>query len=119
MKNAHRVEVTTNLVGVTLHSKAETPDMYESIDAVAHALVRTGKFVKITRRRRILEIERMVVCYYRPISWSTSECVSSTILDLLCGRRCVVVLRVCVGRNMIAPKNTRHISIYIYIYIYY
>ena len=40
VKNAHRVEVTTNLVGTTIHSKTESPDMYESIDAVAHALVR-------------------------------------------------------------------------------
>lgn len=25
--------------GTTIHSKTETPDMYDSIDAVAHALV--------------------------------------------------------------------------------
>jgi ribosome-associated translation inhibitor RaiA len=40
VKNAHRAEVTTNLKGVTIHSRSESPDMYESIDAVAHALVR-------------------------------------------------------------------------------
>ena len=108
MKNAHRVEVTTNLVGVTLHSKAETPDMYESIDAVAHALVRNGKFVKITRRRRILEIERMLVYYYRPISWSTSECVSSTILDFWSEMCCVV----CVGRVPIWQKHQMYIILF-------
>ena len=30
------------MVGTTIHSKSESPDMYESIDAVAHALVSRG-----------------------------------------------------------------------------
>ena len=48
VKNAHRVEVTTNLKGTTIHSKVESPDMYESIDAVAHALVGTLWFLEWT-----------------------------------------------------------------------
>ncbi|CAB9517512.1 hibernation promotion factor [Seminavis robusta] len=50
VKNAHKVEVTTNLKGVTIHSRTETPDMYESIDAVAHALNR--KLRKYKERRQ-------------------------------------------------------------------
>jgi len=50
VKNAHRVEVTTNLVGTTIHSKTESPDMYESIDAVGHALNR--KLRKYKERRQ-------------------------------------------------------------------
>lgn len=50
VKNAHRVEVTTNLVGTTIHSKTESPDMYESIDAVSHALNR--KLRKYKERRQ-------------------------------------------------------------------
>lgn len=40
MKNAHRVEVVTNLKGTTIICKNESPDMYASIDAASHALSR-------------------------------------------------------------------------------
>jgi putative sigma-54 modulation protein len=40
VKNAHRVEVVTNLKGTTIICKNESPDMYESIDKASHALHR-------------------------------------------------------------------------------
>jgi len=49
VENGHRVEVTTNLKGITLHAKSERPDMYSSIDAVAHAMTR--KLKKYKERR--------------------------------------------------------------------
>ena len=45
VKNSHRVEITANLKGTSIHCRTETPDMYESIDAVAHALVRYFTFL--------------------------------------------------------------------------
>jgi len=50
VKNAHRVEVTTNLKGTTIHSKVESPDIYESIYGVAKALNR--KLRKYKERRQ-------------------------------------------------------------------
>lgn len=49
VKQAHRVEVVTNLVGTTIICKNSSPDMYESIDQAAHALQR--KLRKYKERR--------------------------------------------------------------------
>lgn len=49
VKNGHRVEVITNLKGTTIICKNESPDMYASIDAAAHALNR--KLQKYKERR--------------------------------------------------------------------
>lgn len=49
VKNGHRVDCTTALKGVTFHCKEESPDMYESIDAVAKAL--QAKLQKFRSRR--------------------------------------------------------------------
>lgn len=49
VKNGHRVDCTTALKGLTVHCKEETPDMYESIDAVAKAL--QSKLQKYRSRR--------------------------------------------------------------------
>eukprot|EP00537_Pseudo-nitzschia_pungens_P007433 CAMPEP_0172377764 /NCGR_PEP_ID=MMETSP1060-20121228/69077_1 /TAXON_ID=37318 /ORGANISM="Pseudo-nitzschia pungens, Strain cf. cingulata" /LENGTH=253 /DNA_ID=CAMNT_0013105473 /DNA_START=543 /DNA_END=1304 /DNA_ORIENTATION=+ len=49
VKNGHRVDCTTALKGLTIHCKEETPDMYESIDAVAKAL--QSKLQKYRSRR--------------------------------------------------------------------
>ena len=49
VKSGHRVDLTANLKGLTIHCKEETPDMYESIDKVAHALNR--KLLKYKDRR--------------------------------------------------------------------
>ena len=43
------MDLTANLKGLTIHCKEETPDMYESIDKVAHALNR--KLLKYKDRR--------------------------------------------------------------------
>ncbi|GKY98322.1 hypothetical protein MPSEU_000789800 [Mayamaea pseudoterrestris] len=48
-EDSHRVEVVTNLKGTTIVSKAESSDMYSSIDAVSHALNR--KLLKYKQRR--------------------------------------------------------------------
>ena len=49
VKNGHRVEIVTNVKGTTIICKNESPDMYTSIDASAHALQR--KLVKYKERR--------------------------------------------------------------------
>lgn len=49
VKNGHRVEVVTNLKGTTIICQNESPDMYTSIDAAAHALNR--KLIKYKERR--------------------------------------------------------------------
>ena len=49
VKNSHRVEIVTNVKGTTIICKNESPDMYTSIDASAHALQR--KLVKYKERR--------------------------------------------------------------------
>jgi putative sigma-54 modulation protein len=40
VKDGHRVEVVTSVKGTTIICKHSSPDMYTSIDAVAHALSR-------------------------------------------------------------------------------
>lgn len=49
MKNAHRVEIITNVKGTTIICRNESPDMYSSIDSVSHALNR--KLRKYKERR--------------------------------------------------------------------
>jgi putative sigma-54 modulation protein len=49
VKNAHRVDLTANLKGLTIHCKEESPDMYTSIDAVSTAL--QSKLSKYRQRR--------------------------------------------------------------------
>lgn len=49
VKNAHRVDVTANLKGLTIHCREESPDMYTSIDAAAGAL--QSKLQKYRSRR--------------------------------------------------------------------
>mmetsp|Transcript_7049 Transcript_7049/g.17234 ORF Transcript_7049/g.17234 Transcript_7049/m.17234 type:complete len:255 (-) Transcript_7049:200-964(-) len=49
VKNAHRVDCTTSLKGLTIHCKEERPDMYASIDAAAKALA--SKLQKFRSRR--------------------------------------------------------------------
>mmetsp|Transcript_21308 Transcript_21308/g.29646 ORF Transcript_21308/g.29646 Transcript_21308/m.29646 type:complete len:244 (-) Transcript_21308:332-1063(-) len=49
VKEGHKVEVTTNLKGTTIHSKEENEDMYSAIDAVANRVAR--KLVKYKERR--------------------------------------------------------------------
>ena len=49
VKNGHRVEIVTNVKGTTIICKNESPDMYTSIDASAHALQR--KLVQYKERR--------------------------------------------------------------------
>ena len=49
VKNAHRVDLTANLKGLTIHCKEESPDMYASIDAAATAL--QSKLRKYRTRR--------------------------------------------------------------------
>ena len=49
VKNAHRVDLTANLKGLTVHCKEESPDMYTSIDAAATAL--QSKLRKYRTRR--------------------------------------------------------------------
>uniref|UniRef100_A0A7S4EF26 Sigma 54 modulation/S30EA ribosomal protein C-terminal domain-containing protein n=2 Tax=Pseudo-nitzschia australis TaxID=44445 RepID=A0A7S4EF26_9STRA len=49
VKNGHRVDCTTALKGLTIHCKEESPDMHESIDAVAKAL--QSKLQKYRSRR--------------------------------------------------------------------
>jgi putative sigma-54 modulation protein len=50
VKNAHRVEVTTNLKGTTIRSTEESPDMYASIDAVSDRIVSQLLVVVICRK---------------------------------------------------------------------
>lgn len=49
VKNAHRVDLTATLKGLTIHCKEESPDMYASIDAVSTAL--QSKLSKYRQRR--------------------------------------------------------------------
>ena len=49
VKNAHRVDLTASLKGLTIHCKEETPDMYATIDAVSTAL--QSKLSKYRQRR--------------------------------------------------------------------
>jgi len=49
VKNAHRVDVTANLKGLTVNCKVESPDMYASIDSAATAL--QSKLGKYRQRR--------------------------------------------------------------------
>mmetsp|Transcript_14337 Transcript_14337/g.20186 ORF Transcript_14337/g.20186 Transcript_14337/m.20186 type:complete len:245 (-) Transcript_14337:308-1042(-) len=49
VKEGHKIEVTTNLKGTTIHSKEENEDMYTAIDAVANRVAR--KLVKYKERR--------------------------------------------------------------------
>ena len=49
VKNGHRVDLTANLKGLTIHCKEESPDMYASIDAAAQAL--NSKLRKYKERR--------------------------------------------------------------------
>ena len=49
VKNAHRVDVTANLKGLTVNCKVESPDMYSSIDSAAGAL--QSKLGKYRQRR--------------------------------------------------------------------
>jgi len=49
VKNAHRVDLTANLKGLTIHCREESPDMYTSIDAAATAL--QSKLRKYKTRR--------------------------------------------------------------------
>jgi len=49
VKNAHRVDLTTNLKGLTVNCKVESPDMYTSIDSAAAAL--QSKLSKYRQRR--------------------------------------------------------------------
>jgi putative sigma-54 modulation protein len=49
VKDAHRVDLTANLKGLTIHCTEESPDMYTSIDAAASALNR--KLRKYKERR--------------------------------------------------------------------
>lgn len=49
VKNAHRVDLTANLKGLTIHCREESPDMYASIDAVSTAL--QSKLSKYRQRR--------------------------------------------------------------------
>jgi len=49
VENGHRVEVTTSLKGITIHTKSDSPDMYSSIDAASHAMSR--KLKKYKERR--------------------------------------------------------------------
>ena len=50
VKNKHRAEVVTNVKGTTIICTVESPDMYSSIDSVAHALTR--KLRKYKERRQ-------------------------------------------------------------------
>lgn len=49
VKNAHRVDLTANLKGLTVNCKIESPDMYSSIDSAATAL--QSKLRKYRQRR--------------------------------------------------------------------
>jgi putative sigma-54 modulation protein len=49
VKNAHRVDLTATLKGLTIHCKEESPDMYASIDSVSTAL--QSKLSKYRQRR--------------------------------------------------------------------
>ncbi|CAJ1966569.1 unnamed protein product [Cylindrotheca closterium] len=49
VKNAHRVDLTANLKGLTVNCKVESPDMYASIDSAATAL--QSKLGKYRQRR--------------------------------------------------------------------
>jgi putative sigma-54 modulation protein len=49
VKNAHRVDLTANLKGLTVNCKVESPDMYSSIDSAATAL--KSKLGKYRQRR--------------------------------------------------------------------
>jgi len=49
VKNAHRVDLTAILKGLTIHCREESPDMYASIDAVSTAL--QSKLSKYRKRR--------------------------------------------------------------------
>lgn len=49
VKNGHRVEITTNMIGTTFHVTTESPDMYAALDAAGHALNR--KLCKYKERR--------------------------------------------------------------------
>merc|ERR1711865_1029299 len=50
VKDAHRVDCTTSLKGLTIHCKEESSDMYASIDAAAKAL--SSKLQKYRTRRK-------------------------------------------------------------------
>jgi len=50
VKDAHRVDCTTSLKGLTIHCKEESSDMYASIDAAAKAL--SSKLQKYRARRK-------------------------------------------------------------------
>jgi putative sigma-54 modulation protein len=49
VKDGHRVDLTANLKGLTIHCTEESPDMYTSIDLAASALNR--KLLKYKERR--------------------------------------------------------------------
>jgi putative sigma-54 modulation protein len=49
VKNAHRVDLTASLKGLTINCKAESPDMYSAIDSAASAL--QSKLRKYRQRR--------------------------------------------------------------------
>eukprot|EP00980_Cylindrotheca_fusiformis_P001446 scaffold345_cov134-Cylindrotheca_fusiformis.AAC.57 len=49
VKNAHRVDLTCNLKGLTVNCKVESPDMYSSIDSAGSAL--QSKLCKYRQRR--------------------------------------------------------------------
>lgn len=49
VENSHRIEVNLSMVGTTVHSGVETPNMYTSIDNVVERLSR--KLIKYKERR--------------------------------------------------------------------
>jgi len=49
VENAHRIEVNLSMVGTTVHSGVESPNMYTSIDNVVERLSR--KLIKYKERR--------------------------------------------------------------------
>lgn len=49
VENAHRIEVNVSIVGTTIHSSVESPNMYTSIDNVGERIAR--KLIKYKERR--------------------------------------------------------------------